>query len=199
MIGVISPQQGNSQGGLHAALHHPLPLAVCGRPRSFSACAGHRAYHVQVADSHRLGEQTVDLAEERLHMGLLQMSVKIGLSVPIFVEHKAAGIVCVGVEIIIDATRFGARRRDLGGENAQQFGSGFRLGDNGPDDGDVCHQLPPMLAPSDRGFCADLYLRSTLLVGIGHGRLFHRSSGQAGHVVLDEETINSRSAGASLA
>src|ERR1700680_2482463 len=124
------------------------------------------------------------------------MSIEIGLAIPIFVEHKAAGIVCVGVEIIVDATRFGARRRDLGGENAQQFDAGFRLGDNGPDDGDVCHQLPPILAL----FGARFLRRSLPAI---NAACWHRPrttisplQRSAGHVVLDEERINNRSVGA---
>ena len=116
---------------------------ICARP--FSACAGHWAH----------GEQAVDLAEERLHMGLLQMSVKIGLAVPIFVEHKAAGVFCVDAEIIVDAARFGARRRDLIGQDAQQFCACFGLGYNGPDDGDVSRRLPRLL-PGTRRLCRRL-------------------------------------------
>ena len=68
-------------------------------------------------------------------MGVLQMRVEVRLARPVFVEEKFPRIVRRNMQIVVEAARFLARRRDEADQGFPQFRLLTRLGLKRGDDG----------------------------------------------------------------
>lgn len=97
------------------------------------------AQHLVEFDLDRAGEKLVKPPKQGLEMGHLQMGFEVSLARPILVEHEDVRVRRVEMEVVVDASRLGARWLDLCGENCPQLLAGLVFGDDHANDGAMRH------------------------------------------------------------